>query len=169
MNVGSSRTRVYLKWGKKRLVFYLLHALSNETLQLVVVCFESFLILLLFQSVKCLMWKQISLSLFVFFGKDVRLKLDWWPRSGSASNQMKSLLLGLSCSSHSRCPLFAILCCLPVRLPIIPLPQRKYVLNTNKPGETSTPRETEPCRANVSLGCIDVIMQRFHSSCKANH
>lgn len=69
--------------------------------------------------------------LFFFFDKAAGLELRWW-WLGLASNQMKSLLLALSC----RCPIFTMrrplaawtqtaMLLTSVRLPVTPLPQGK--------------------------------------------
>lgn len=95
------------------MAFYL-HALSNETLQLFIVCFKSFLILLRFSVSSVFDMKTDISPLVCLFWERCEAEARLMARFVSASNQMKSLLLALSWLSHSRCPLFAILCCLAV-------------------------------------------------------
>lgn len=101
-----------------------------------------------------------------------------------ASNQMKSLLLTLSCSSHSRWSIFAISRSLPAwrqaamlttsgRFPIISPRLKRKVSVVYGSAWRNLHNHASGLRLNhVGLMClwasIAVIMQRFHLSCKAN-
>lgn len=125
--------------------------------------------------------------LYIFWGW-VGGKLWGWSSTdghvfffGSASSQMKSLLLPLGCSSHSRCPIFLQHCALrrfedwrPCCWLQWDFPSSRRLKESVRGVRIKPPPsrrlriKTEPCRANSSQGWIAVIMQRFHRSCEAN-
>lgn len=153
------------------------HAPSNKTgpsLHLSSFVSRSFLIRLLFQSVKCLIWKQISLFLFVsFWGKDVGLERHWWLSFAFAYNLMKSFLVALCSSSHSRCSLFVLLCCWPawrraamlltsMRFPLPVIPQRKcesVQRNFHLPTRLDLRIEQYEANGRHRLHCCNAAMQ----------
>lgn len=170
----------WLEVGKEGLLSYLLAVCSpalsykNASVDaLVIVCLESFLIHLLFQSVKCLIWKTIFLPSFVFFLERWRSGSHWWPHvpirwktsswlsAARHTAGVPYLLFCTLCQFEDRRP------CCRLHWDFLSLYAYKGSLcsiwmSPEKPPPSRLRIKTSPCRAVASLGCVAVIMQRFH-------
>lgn len=119
---------------------------------------------------------DISVLVCFFLGKDVGLELRWWLSFAFAYNLMKSFLMALCSSSHSRCSLFVYSavgqledgrpCCW---LQWDSLSPWFHKGNVNLPGETTTYLHGSSSGLNNTrlmglIACIAVMQQCKHKA-----